>query len=167
MYAAGDRLYGNATIAPRLLLWLGAMASLFAAVSLWWASVAERRLLAMLGLAGRAVSALAVGLLLVAGGTVDTAAHGWLHLLLAALAVEAGGWIATWRAPDGRGPLVVAGAATAALLAASVVREAPRLALLEPPREAAAGAGGFPVFAATAIAGALAIAWIVRTVRER
>ena len=162
LYAAGQRFYGNAAIAPRLALWLGAMTTLFATVSLGWASADERRLLAQLGLAGRAVSALAAPFAV----TADTA-HGWLYLLAAALVVEAGGWVVTWRSPDPRGPLVVTGAGAAALVAASVVREADRLALLEQPRESAANAGGLAVFTVTAVAGALAIAWVVRTVRGK
>jgi hypothetical protein len=45
-----------------------------------------------------------------------------------------------------------------------VVREAPRLALLEPGRPEALTAGGFPVFAVTLVVGVAAIAWIWRAV---
>ncbi len=48
-----------------------------------------------------------------------------------------------WRALDGPGVMLVAGAATAGLVAGAVVREALRpSALLDPPRAAAADAGG-------------------------
>jgi hypothetical protein len=164
MYAAGKRVYGEASVVPRLLVWLGAMATIFATVSLWWASGAERRRLVVIGVAGRVVAAAACAWLIARGASTDGGAHGWLYLAIAALAAEAAGWGWTWVAPDGRGPLLVTGAGTAALVAASVVREAPRLALLEPPRASAAAAGGFPLFLVTALAGAGAIAWIVRVV---
>lgn len=165
LYAAGTRLYANAGVAPRLLLWLGTMAGLFAALAVWWASGTERRRLAAIALAGRLVTGIAAGWLVTRGATVEDAAHGWLYLLLAAIAVEIAAWIWTWRAPDGPGATLVAGAAAAALLAGAVVREAPRLVLLDPPRPGATAAGGVAVFGATLVLGVLAIAWVARTVR--
>lgn len=165
MYAAGARLYANAGVAPRLLLWLGVMAGLFAALAVWWASGAERRRLAAIALAGKLVAGIAAAWLVARGASVEAAAHGWLYLLLAAVAVEIAAWLWTWRAPDGPGVTLVAGAATAGLVAGAVVREAPRLALLDPPRVAATDAGGLALFLATLVFGALAIAWIVRTIR--
>jgi hypothetical protein len=131
----------------------------------WGERGAERRRLAAIALAGRLVTGIAAAWLVARGAAVEGAAHGWLYLLLAAIAVETAAWIWTWRAPDGPGPTLVAGAAAAALVAGAVVREAPRLALLEPPRPGAADAGGLAVFAATLVLGVLAIAWIARTVR--
>jgi hypothetical protein len=165
LYAAGTRIYADAGVAPRLLLWLGAMAALFAAIAVWWEAGAERRRLAAIALAGFAVVGIAAGWLVAGGASVAHAAHGWLYLALAAAALTAGAWIWTWRAPGGAGPTLVAGATAAALLSGAVVREAPRLALLEPPRPAALAAGGAPVFLATLAFGALAIAWIVRQIR--
>lgn len=164
MYAAGDRLHADAGIPPRLLLWLGAMAAAFATVASWWTSGAERRGLAVIALAGRAVSGLGVGLLALAGALIQDAAHGWLYVFLAALVVEALAWVWTWRAPDGPGLTVVTAAGTAALLAGTVVREAPRLAMIEPPRLAAVEASGAPVFGLTALLGVAVITWIVRNV---
>lgn len=166
MYAAGERLYAEAGIAPRLGLWLGAMATLFATVAAWWTPGADRRRLAVIALAGRTASGVAAAVLALAGSAVIGAAHGWAYLMLVALAVELGGWIATLRAPDGRGLAVVTAAGTVALLAGTVVREAPRLTLLEAPRAAAAHAAGLWVFALTLAVGILAIAWIVRGVRR-
>ena len=71
----------------------------------------------------------------------------------------------TWRNPDGPGVLVAIGAGTAALVAGAVVREAPRLAILEPPRASALDAGGFPTFVATVVFGVLAISWVVQAIR--
>jgi len=42
MYGAGDRLYGQSAVLPRLLLWLGAMPILFATVSLWLCGPSRR-----------------------------------------------------------------------------------------------------------------------------
>ncbi len=166
MYAAGQRIYGAAAIYPRLLLWLGAMLTLFAIVAAHGAADAERRRLAIFGLAGRAISVLAAVLLARAGGTVTDSAHGWLYLLAIALVVEGAGWVWLWRAPAGAALAVVTGAGTAALVCATVVREAPRLALLDPARPEAREAAGFPVFALTLVLGVVVIAWIWRAVRR-
>ena len=166
MYAAGQRIYGAAAIYPRLLLWLGAMLTLFAIVASWWSTGSERRRLAVLGLVGRAVSVIAALLLARSGGALEGSAHGWLYLLIAALVIEAGGWLWTLRAPDGAGLTLVTGAGAAALVCATVVREAPRLALLEAPRPEAAAASGLPVFALTLITGIAVITWIWRAIRS-
>lgn len=165
MYAAGARFYADAGVAPRLLLWLGAMGALFAAIAVWWERGAERRRLAAIALAGLATAGLGAGWLVARGASIEGAAHGWQYLMLAAAALTAAAWIWTWRAPDGAGATLVAGATAAALLSGVVVREAPRLALLEPPSPSAAGAGGLPVFLATLVFGALVITWIVRLLR--
>ncbi len=165
MYAAGDRFYAQSGVLPRLLLWLGAMATLFATLAAWWAAAPDRRRLAVIAISGRFVSAIAVGMLATGDAAVISTAHGWLYLLIGALAVELIGWAWTWRAPDGAGLTLVTGAATAALLAAVVVRETPRLAAMEAPRAAAVEAAGFPVFALTAVLGVGLISWIVRSIR--
>lgn len=164
MYAAGQRIYGAATIFPRLLLWLGAMTTLFAIVAAYWSAGGERKRLAVIGLAGRAVSLVAALLLVAAGGAVDGSAHGWLYLLGAALVIEAGGWIWMFKRPGGAGLSLVTGAGAAALVCGAVVREAPRLELLEPPHAAGLAASGFPVFALTLVVGACLIGWIWRTI---
>ncbi len=162
MYAAGDRMYGDGGIAPRLLLWFGVMTSLFAAVAAWTAS-AHRRRLAVIGLAGRVVAAIALAIVASRGASVET--HGWLYLFVAAAGVELIGWIAMWREPNGIGLWVITAGGTAALFAGAVVREAPRLAILEPPRAAAIEASGFPVFALTVVLGVVVIVWIVKTIK--
>lgn len=163
MYAAGERFYGDASIAPRLVLWIGVMTTLFAAVAAWFAArPAERKRLAVLGLGGRALAGVALAVI-ASRGSADT--HGWVYLLAAAIAVELVGWVAMLRAPFGRGLWIVTAGGTAGLLAGAVVREAPRLAILEPPRAAAVEAGGFPVFAVTLVLGVVALGWIVKTIR--
>lgn len=163
LYAAGDRLYAHASIPPRVLMWLGVMAALFASVAIWWETGSGRKRLAAIALAGHVVAGIAIAWL---GGSVEDAAHGWLYLLVAATVANVAGWLWLWRSPDGAGPLVVAGATTAALLSGAVVREAPRLALIEKPRPAALEAGGFPVFVATAIFAVIAISYVWRTIRR-
>ena len=155
MYAAGDRLYADASIVPRLGMWLGAMAALFALVA---AHLAPSRLVALIALKGlvlATVCALVIGW---------SDAHGWAYILVAAVAVAAGAWGVMLATPH-RGLPIATGATAAALVAGAVVREAPRLAFLEPVHAEAAGAGGLPVFAITLAIGVAAIAWIVRTVR--
>jgi hypothetical protein len=167
MYAAGQRFYGDAAVLPRLVLWLGWMATLFATVALWSANTpwVERRRLAILALVGRAISGAAIAWLVLGGAAIDPA-HGWLYLLAGAVGVELIGWASMLRTPDGLGPTLATAGVTAALIAGVVVREAPRLALLEPPREAAAGAGGLALFLVTFVIGVIAIRWVVRTVRS-
>ncbi len=166
MYAAGTRIYGDGGVAPRLLLWLGAMTTVFATVAVWWASGGERRRLAVMAIAGRVVAGAAAAWLVSRGASLEAGAHGWLYLLVGALVIEAAGWVWTWRAPDGLGPAIATAAGTAALFAGAVVREAPRLALLEQPHPAALEAGGLPTFIATLGFGIIAIVWIVQVVRR-
>ncbi|HEY4177536.1 MAG TPA: hypothetical protein VGM90_11905 [Kofleriaceae bacterium] len=166
MYAAGERVFADAGVVVRLALWFGAMASAFAAVASWWASSDERRRLAVIGLGGRAFSVAAACALKAQGAAVAQTAHGWLYILAAALVVEAVGWAWQFRTGEERARTLVTGAGTAALLAGVVVREAPRLLLLEPPRPAAAEASGTWVFVAMVLVGVALIAWIVRTVRN-
>ncbi len=154
MYAAGDRIYADPAVIPRLAMWLGCMAALFALVASY---LAPSRLLAVLALAGIGVATTCA----LIGGWHD--AHGWTYVLLAAVAIAAGAWVSI--ALSGRGLAVATGATAAALFAGAVVREAPRLAFLEPVREAASEAGGLPIFLVTLAVGVALIAWIVRTVR--
>lgn len=154
MYAAGDRLYADPAIILRLAMWLGCMAALFALVASY---LAPSRRLAIVALVGIGVATTCA---LVAGWD---AAHGWTYILVAAAAGAAGAWLSI--AVTGRGLVVATGATAAALVAGAVVREAPRLGVLEPVRDAAVEAGGLPVFLLTLVAGIAAIAWIVRTVR--
>ncbi|MDX2090408.1 MAG: hypothetical protein SFX73_21300 [Kofleriaceae bacterium] len=164
MYAEGDRIYGGAGVAPRLLLWLGAMTTVFATLSAWWAQPDERRRLAVLAIAGRIVSGGAISLLVAHGGDLgDT--HGWLYVLLAAVVVEFVGWLWMWRAPASNALVVITAAGTAVMIAGVVVREAKRLAAVAPLRVAAVEAAGFPVFAITAVIGVVIIAWVVRASR--
>ena len=166
MYGAGDRLYGQGDVIPRLLLWLGGMPILFAALALWLSPETSRRLLVVIALAGHVIAGVAVAWIVSRGGSVDSAAHGWLYVLLAAVALELGAWLWLLRTPIGGAPLLVTAATTAALLAGAVVREAPRLALLEPPRAAARDAQGLGVFIVTLVFAVIAIGFVVRTIRN-
>ncbi len=164
MYAAGTRIYGDAGVPPRLLLWLGAMMTLFATVSIWSASGSERRRLAVIAIVGRILAGAAAAWL-VSRGASSGAAQGWIYLLYGALLAELVGWVWTWRMPDGLGPVIATAAGTAALVAGAVVREAPRLAFLETPHPAARDAEGLATFLATFVFGVVAILYIARLVR--
>jgi hypothetical protein len=168
MYAAGSRLYGDGGVAPRLLLWLGVMTTLFAMIAIHWAKGGDRRRLAVIAVAGRVVGGVAVAWLVARGGSIDSpqGAHGWLYILITAVVVELAGWAWTWRVPDGVGVLVATAAGTAALVAGAVVREAPRLAMIDPPRPESLDAGGFATFLATLAFGVIAIVWIAQIVRD-
>ena len=165
MYGAGDRLYGQGDVIPRLLLWLGAMPILFAAVSLWLCPATSRRTLAVIALGGHVVVGIAVAWIVARGGGVEHAAHGWLYLLVGATAIELAAWLWLLRSTATVAATLVTAATTAALVAGAIVREAPRLALLEPAREAAREAQGFGVFAATFVFGVLAITFVVKKIR--
>jgi hypothetical protein len=158
-YAAGHRMFFAASIAPRLVVIAGAMATSFATLAAW--SATERRSLATIALCGRVVSA-GGALWLWRAGFSATGAEAWLFMLVAAAAIECGAWIAVLL--KGRGLAVATAAGSGALVAAVVVREAPRLALIEEPHALAGEAGGAVVFAVLAIAGVAAIAWIVRVI---
>lgn len=159
-YAAGERQFAGAGVAARFVVFGGAMLTLFATVQSW--PVADKRL-AILALAGRVVSAAGAGWLVARG--FDTAGP-WPKLLVAAVVFESVGWLFVLRDPDGFGLSLATAGGTAALAAAVVVREAPRLALVEPEHALSAGAGGGIVFAIAAVIGVVAIAWVVRTVRS-
>ena len=165
MYAAGARFYPQGTVLPKLVLWLGVMLVAFAAVAAWWAPAALRRRLAAVAIAGHVIAGAAAGLVAVRGGSIPAAAHPWLYLLAVAVAVELVGWGLVVVAPDGAGVTVATGAATAALLVGTVVRESPRLAQLVPPRPEAASAGGAWAFALVGALAIVLIAWVVQTIR--
>ncbi len=165
MYAAGARFHLELAVLPRLAIWLGAMLALFATVAAWSTAPSGRRRLAGLALAGLIVCGVTAAATIALSRDFDPA-HGWTYILvLAALAAAAGwGWAA--HRPDGAGLALATAATTAALFAGAVVREAPRLALIERSRATAAHAGGVVVFAVTLAIGVAAIVWIVRTVRR-
>ena len=165
MYASGTRFSFDAALLPRLATWFAAMAALFAPVAAWPVAAPERRRLAALGLAGLIVCAAISAATAAAAGRFDPA-HGWTYLLIAAAATAALGWASTLRRPSGRGLTVATIATTVALLAGAVVREAPRLALIERSRATAAESAGLVVFVATLVLGIALITWVVRTVRS-
>jgi hypothetical protein len=165
MYAAGERFHTDAAILPRLAIWCGAMLALFAAVFAWPATAAERRRLAGLALAGVIVCGAASAIAAAVGGGFDPA-HGWTYLGIAAAVAAALAWAWTAYRPDGPGLSVATAATAAGLIAGTVVREAPRLALIEHATATATDAGGLPVFTLTLAIGVAAIVWVVRAVRS-
>ena len=165
MYASGARFHLELAVVPRLAIWLGAMLALFATVAAWSAAPAGRRRLSGLGLAGLIISGLTAAGTIVVSRDFDPA-HGWTYVLALAAIAAAVGWGFAARRPDGRGRSLATAATAAALVAGAVVREAPRLALIERSRATADHTGGLVVFAVTLVIGVATIAWIVRTVRR-
>jgi hypothetical protein len=92
-------------------------------------------------------------------------AHGWSYALACAALAAAVAWGATARRPDRRGLTLATTATAAALIAGTIVRESPRLEILERSRPTALHTGGAPVFFITLVLGIAAIAWVIRTVR--
>ncbi len=168
MYGASSRFYLDLAIVPRLAAWLGAMLALFATIAAWSAAppaFGDRRRLAILALAGLVTCGVASTAGVAMSGAAGPA-HGWTYVLAAAAIIAAIGWGWTLRRPDGTGLTLATAATAAALFAGTIVREAPRLALIERSRATAAHSGGLIVFFFTLAIGIAAIAWIVRTVRS-
>jgi hypothetical protein len=162
-YAAGHRVFTAATIAPRFVTVLGAMATLFATVAAWSTDEAGRRRLALIAVSGRAVSIAGAVWLWRAGFTVEGPGRAWFAILAGATAIDVGAWLAVWRSASDRVLAVATAAGTAVLIAAVVVREAPRVASIELHADSS---GGAVVFAIALIAGTAAIAWVVRLIRS-
>ncbi|HTR54196.1 MAG TPA: hypothetical protein VMJ10_26065, partial [Kofleriaceae bacterium] len=126
-----------------------------------------RRRLAAVVLVSRVVSAVGALWLAHAGFDVRDAgspARAWLVVLALVLVVEAAAWLVVRIRGSAAALAVATAAGSGALVAAIVVREAPRVALIEPPHALADHAGGALAFAAIAVAGIAAIGWIARVV---
>ena len=160
-YAAGHRVFLAGAIAPRVVVAFAAMTTLFAMVAAWSADGPGRTRLALIAVVARIVAIGGALWLWRAGFAVDGPARAWLGVLGAAVVVELAAWIVAIRRPTDGALGVATAAGTGALLAAVVVREAPRIVLVEP---SPGGSGGL-AFALCAVLGAAAIAWIVRVTR--
>jgi hypothetical protein len=165
-YAAGDRMFIAGSIAPRFILFAGAMATTFAMIAAWSAADADRKRLALVALLARLISIGAAVWLWRTGFTVAGPALAWFVVLAAAIVVELGAWTVMLRAPTERALSIVTGAGTSAIVAAVVVRETPRVALIEPTHDLAINAGGAVVFAISLVAGIAAVAYVVRLARS-
>ena len=163
-YAAGHRVFTAATIAPRLVIVLGAMATLFVTVAAWSTDGDGRSRLAPIAAVGRIVSILGAVWLWKAGFSVEGAAVAWFGILAGATVIDLATWATAWKRPSDTVLIIATAAGTAALLAAAVVREAPRVALIETSPQAAASGGGF-AFLIALVVGTAAIAWVVRQLR--
>ena len=164
-YAEGDRLYVAGTILPRLVVFGGAMATTFALIAAWSADAAGRKRLAVLGLCSRVVSIGGAIWLWQAGFDPHGPARAWAFVLIAATVVDLAAWALLLRAPSDALLGLATASGAGAIVAASIVREAPRVALIEPTHPMAVSAGGSLVFAVAFLIGIAAIAWVVRTVR--
>jgi hypothetical protein len=165
LYAAGTRVYVAGAIVPRFVVFGGAMATTFAMVAAWSGGPDDRKRLALLAIVSRLVSIGGAIWLWQTGYPVDGPVRAWGLVLVAAVAVELVAWIAVMRSASDRMLALATGAGASAILAAVIVREAPRVAMIEPTHELAASAGGTFVFLLSLVAGVAAISWVVRTVR--
>ena len=164
-YAAGKRFFLASAIAPRFVIFAGAMATTFAMVAAWSAADAERKRLAVIALASRAVSIGGAFWLWQNGFAIAGPALAWFAVLAAAVAVELVGWVLMLRAPSERVLALITGAGTSAIVAAVIVRETPRIAVIEPTHELAVNAGGVVVFLVALAVGVAAIAYVIRLAR--
>jgi len=161
-YAAGHRIFLAGSIAPRFVVFAGAMATLFALVAAWSADAAGRQRLAAIAIGGRVASIAGAIWLWRAGFELTGPAVAWGGILIAASVVDLGAWAVVIKRPTDRILAVATAGGAAALLAAVVVRESPRIALIEP----APAAGGAIVFLVALAVGAAAIGWIIRAARD-
>jgi hypothetical protein len=164
-YAAGERAYLTVSIVPRLVVFGGGMATTFAMIASWSGADDDRRRLARMAIFARVVSIGGAIWLWQSGFPVDGSVRAWGYILIAAVVVELAAWVLVARRADDRSLAISTGAGAAAIVAAVVVREAPRVALLEPTHELAESAGGTFVFAGALVVGIAAVAWVIRTVR--
>jgi hypothetical protein len=164
-YAAGDRMFLAGSIAPRFVIFAGAMATTFAMIAAWSAVDADRKRLALIAILARVISVGGAIWLWRTGFSVDGPALAWFIVLAGAVVIELAGWVITLRAPSERALAIVTGAGTSAIVAAAIVREAPRVVLIEPTHDLALNAGGGLVFAVALVAGVAAIAYVVRLAR--
>jgi hypothetical protein len=165
-YGAGQRTFASAGVAARFVVFAGGMATLFATVASWQPEGTARRL-AAIALAGRAASIAGAAWMVARGFDPDVAGAAWPRVLAGAVALDVVAWAAVaWR--PGRDNALAAATASGVvvLVAAVVVREAPRLALVEPEHPLATGSAGAPVFVVALVAGAAAIGWVVHVARS-
>jgi hypothetical protein len=163
-YAAGHRLFTAATIAPRFVIVMGAMATLFVTVAAWSTDAAGRARLAPIAAIGRLVSIAGAVWLWHTGFSIEGPAVAWFGILVGATVIDLVAWAVTWKRPGELVLTIATAAGTAALLSAAVVREAPRVALIETHVLAETSGAGY-AFAIALVIGIAAIAWVVRQLR--
>ena len=163
-YAAGHRWFTAATIAPRFVIVIGAMATLFVTVAAWSTDTTGRSRLAPIAAVGRVVSIVGALWLWHAGFSVEGPAVVWFAILVGAAVVDLAAWTVTWKRPSDLALTIATAAGTAALLSAAVVREAPRVALIETHALAETSGAGY-AFVIALVLGTAAIAWVVRQLR--
>jgi len=173
-YRASSLRYDDVAIAPRLLLWLGVAGASWSAGVLGLApsaTPADRRRSAVIALGG--LVAAGVGALLVERAMDPSAvifdlapAQPWLVVAAVGALITAAAWgaVVVGRAP----PAWIARVATALLvLGLAAVREASRVAALDPSLRARLGdRQGFPLFVVMFVLGAAAIAWCLTITRR-
>ena len=164
-YAAGHRWFTAATIAPRFAIAIGAMATLFVTVAAWSTDAGGRSRLAPIAAVGRLVSIGGAVWLWHTGFSVEGPAVVWFAILVGAAAIDVVAWGIAWRRPSDLVLAIATASGTAALLSATVVREAPRVALIETHARAETSGAGY-AFAIALVIGTAAIVWVVRQLHQ-
>lgn len=164
-YAEGHRVWVSVSVVPRLVVFGGAMATTFAMIAAWPADPAGRKRLALLAVGARVASIGGAIWMWRAGFDPHGPARAWALVLIVAVVVDTGAWTLVLRSATDRALAVATAGGAGAIVAAAIVREAPRVALIEPVHPLAANAGGMLVFGFALVLGVVAVAWVIRTVR--
>jgi hypothetical protein len=165
-YAAGHRWFTAATIAPRFAIVIGAMATLFVTVAAWSTDAGGRSRLAPIAAVGRLVSIGGAVWLWHTGFSVEGPAVVWFAILVGAAVIDVVAWGIAWKRPSDLVLAIATASGTAALLSGAVVREAPRVALIETQARAETSGAGY-AFVIALVIGTAAIVWVVRQLQDR
>lgn len=181
LYVAGQNIYMDRLLCPRVLLWMTGAFPIMAVVAGWQlrASAARPRNVTIVGLTGVAATAFAgvlFALLLDEPGRRFIAENGGSFYVIAAvtgMVLQAGAWLWQSRTPnlDTRVLLTASVGALLTVVGAAVIRECLRLGRLDVTRlyelhARAAEAGGLPLFALFLLVNSAAITWCVRITRR-
>ena len=165
-YRDRARVHGDATIAQRLVVWLGLAAAAFAAGAAWLArgvTADDRRRLALVGFAGLVIAAVGAAILAAGdAGYIPAVGRPYLVVAAAGFLASAVGFVML-HGDAARARAVVTAGVVVLFVATSALREARRVHRIEW-RPTLEGAQGFPLFLAFVVIAALAIGWCARLV---
>lgn len=167
MYGAGRRFHHEASLIPRLVMWLAIAVPVAATVIAWQVrdDAAALRTLRVVAIAGLAAAAGAAALYYVTltAPARDLIAGGPMTLVVAAVLGVA--LVAAWLLVPSRPSLVTATSllTVVAVVAGAIVRERLRLPLLEAARPRVTAAGGAFAFAAFGLINLALIIWCIRS----
>ena len=159
-------VHTDATIAQRLVVWLGLAAAAFAAGAAWLtrgATATDGRRLALVGFAGLVVAAVGAAILAAGdAGYVPAVGRPYLVVAAGAFLVSAVGFVML-HGGVARARGVLTAGVVVLFVATSALREARRVHRIEW-RPTLEGAQGFPLFLAFAVIAAVVIGWCARLV---